>query len=51
MWERKQCAICMANFGVHPKAKSFQTRQLCLPCRKEENGRRYNYGNDYQGSL
>jgi len=34
MWTRKGCAICRTNFAIHPKAKSFQTRQLCIRCRK-----------------
>ena len=34
MWDRKQCAVCGSNFGVHPKANTTLTRQLCNPCRK-----------------
>ena len=33
MWERKGCAVCRTDFAVHPKAKTFQTRQLCSSCR------------------
>ena len=34
MWKRKNCCVCRDNFAVHPKAKIFETRQMCLPCRK-----------------
>ena len=34
MWDRKTCGVCYGNFAVHPKAKTFLTRQLCSPCRK-----------------
>jgi len=34
MWARKKCGICKANFGVHPRASTFNTRQLCIECRK-----------------
>jgi len=34
MWNRKTCGVCYGNFAVHPKAKTFLTRQLCNPCRK-----------------
>ena len=34
MWDRKQCAVCYSSFGVHPKANTVLTRQLCNPCRK-----------------
>ena len=33
MWYRKRCAICRIDFAVHPKAKTYGTRQLCFPCR------------------
>jgi len=34
MWQRKNCYICRTLFGMHPQAKIFETRQMCLPCRK-----------------
>ena len=34
MWQRKNCCICSNDFGVHPQAKYFVTRQMCQPCRK-----------------
>jgi len=34
MWQRKNCCVCRNSFGVHPNAKFFETRQMCLPCRK-----------------
>ena len=33
-WARKPCAVCKADFGVHPKANTYNTRQLCVVCRK-----------------
>ena len=33
MWRRKDCAVCKADFGVHPKANKYFTRQLCVRCR------------------
>jgi len=34
MWARKECACCKTDFGVHPKANTYTTRQLCGLCRK-----------------
>ena len=34
MWKRKNCCVCRTSFGVHPQAKVFETRQMCLSCRK-----------------
>jgi len=36
MWARKGCAVCRTDFAVHPKAKSYGTRQLCYPCRSNK---------------
>ena len=33
MWDRKQCCICRTNFAVHPNAKKYFTRHLCIECR------------------
>jgi len=33
MWNRKLCAICKTSFAVHPKARKYFTRQLCIQCR------------------
>ena len=34
MPERKDCAICKSTFTRHRNARTFYTRQLCIPCRK-----------------
>ena len=33
MWTRKKCAVCELEFAVHPKARKYFTRQLCVQCR------------------
>jgi hypothetical protein len=32
--EAKHCAICQKGFWRSPKAKTRETRELCLPCRR-----------------
>lgn len=39
MWKYKTCCICHKLFTAHPRAKYFETRQMCLPCRKESRKR------------
>ena len=33
MWTRKNCAICKSEFAVHPKARKYFTRHICVQCR------------------
>ena len=33
MWDRKKCAVCELEFAVHPKARKYFTRHICVQCR------------------
>jgi hypothetical protein len=50
MWSRKKCGVCRTDFGVHPKANTFNTRQLCVVCRKLDFTLKYSIVSKYAGS-